>query len=144
MPLIVKMPENVISFIIQKRNDKLNKYGFQDIADLVNKEFGIDVTLQTIRYHYNKHKDKPEFQDNVVLKHNSLDNVKSSQVVNPPVAENQSEEEVQTSSSVAKTSAFDFKAFRQKNAPTSSGGFNRKAGDNLTKEDIAKLMGKSE
>lgn len=52
-----KVPQIVVEMIVRLRNDKYHKWGYEDIAQEIQKEFGIQVTKQTVYYHYNRNKD---------------------------------------------------------------------------------------
>lgn len=147
MPLIKNVPENVIKFIVDKRNDKSVKNTYPMIAEMVKAEFGISMTQQNVHYHFKHNKDKGFIENSdkndLPASQDNLANVKSNQVVNLPITEELSKEEINISSSVAKPKKIDFKALRQSRASQVEEGFDKKFGDNLSEEELSSLLGKA-
>ena len=113
----LNISKTVIKFILDKRNDVNTYYTFEEIKKMLKNEFNIDMSLQAVRYQYERNKDNQAILNNVV------------------------------SSSVTQekpTSKIDFRALREKrNTETKKTGFDKTAGDDLTREDIARLLGKA-
>lgn len=59
-----KVPQIVVEMIVRLRNDKYHKWGYDDIAKEIKKEFGIQITKQTVYYHYSRNKDLVSSDDN--------------------------------------------------------------------------------
>lgn len=49
--------KSAIKFIVVLRNDETQCYSFSDISKLVAEKFGVEVSWQTIAYHYKRNKD---------------------------------------------------------------------------------------
>lgn len=53
-----KVPVAAIRKIIELRNDEYHNHTYKVIAERIQQEFCIEVTLQAVRYLYEKNKDK--------------------------------------------------------------------------------------
>lgn len=51
------LSKSAIKFIVALRNDETQCYSFSDISKLVVDKFGVEVSWQTIAYHYKRNKD---------------------------------------------------------------------------------------
>lgn len=51
------LSKKAIKYIVQLRNDEDVRYSYAQIAELVEKNFGVKVCFQTIAYHYKRNKD---------------------------------------------------------------------------------------
>ena len=51
------LSKSAIKFIVALRNDETQCYSFSDISKLVAEKFGVEVSWQTIAYHYQRNKD---------------------------------------------------------------------------------------
>lgn len=51
------LSKSAIKFIVALRNDETQCYSFSDISKLVADKFGVEVSWQTIAYHYKRNKD---------------------------------------------------------------------------------------
>lgn len=137
-----KLSQSAIKFIIQTRLDEnVTNNSFAVIAELVKAKFDIDVTGEACRRQFNKNKENPIFQNQDFSQNNTVVEVKSSQVVNLPATEEESKEIVKTVSNEGNKPKIDFDSLLKRNQTKSNGAFDRKAGDNLSKEDLELLFG---
>lgn len=144
MPEKNKLSQSAIRFIIQTRLDeKATNNSFAVIAELVKSKFGIDVTGEACRRQFNKNVKNPIFQNSDLKQNDNLETVKSSQVVNLPVTEEESKEVINTSLNSAKPKKIDFKALRQAKVTEVDEGFDKKFGNNLSEEDLSSLLNKA-
>lgn len=147
MAIVKNLPYEVIRFIVEKRSDTKVRNTYQKIADMVKAKFDIEMTLQNVEYHYkrNKHISLLDENENIEApeKKNSLETVKSSQVVNLPVTEEESKEVINTSLNSAKPKKIDFKALRQAKVTEVDEGFDKKFGNNLSEQDLSSLLNKA-
>ena len=51
------LSKSAIKFIVALRNDETQCYSFSDISKLLADKFGVEVSWQTIAYHYKRNKD---------------------------------------------------------------------------------------
>lgn len=51
------LSKSAIKFIVALRNNETQCYSFSDISKLVAEKFGVEVSWQTIAYHYQRNKD---------------------------------------------------------------------------------------
>lgn len=136
----LNIPKIAVKFILDKRDDINTNYTFEDIKKLLKSEFNINISLQGVRYHYQQNKDNPIF-DNLIAKNSKL------MVTAPPIVQDNEKTEVPVAvrqvSEIAKQSTFDFLKHKSKKQEGSK-GFDKKIGDDLSKDDIAKLLGKED
>lgn len=57
-----KLSKDAINFLIQYRDDTSVVYTWEEIADLLKKNFGIEITRQAVAQNYRKYKGKIEIQ----------------------------------------------------------------------------------
>lgn len=149
----LNISKTVIKFILDKRNDVNTYYTFDEIKKMLKNEFGIEMSLQAVRYQYEKNKDNQIFLNPVfgssTAKEETTQNItpkfdfkaiRARQQQN--VANNSDNEMPDLDEKPKKTVADIFaKLKEQKNKnPTA---FDKKSGDDLTKEDIARLLSKA-
>ena len=57
----LNISKTVIKFILDKRNDVNTYYTFEEIKKMLKNEFNIDMSLQAVRYQYEKNKNNQIF-----------------------------------------------------------------------------------
>lgn len=150
----LNISKTVIKFILDKRNDVNTYYTFEEIKKMLKNEFNIDMSLQAVRYQYEKNKDNQIFLDTMfgssASKEKTTQNATSKfdfKAIRARQQKNLADNSVNETSDqheTPKKTAADILArvMGQKNENANT--FDKKAGDDLTNEEIAILFGKAE
>lgn len=119
-----KLTKEAMKFIIEKYDSEKSNYTLQDIANLVNEKFGINVSLKTVHKRY--HKDRDSFYEKGLIS-----NTKKVTLNTQPTVKDIKATVVDSTNTLERVKP-------KSNKPTQ--GFNENAGENLTKDDLKDLL----
>ncbi|BFN03242.1 hypothetical protein MOXK23_23580 (plasmid) [Moraxella sp. K23] len=149
----LNISKTVIKFILDKRNDVNTYYTFEEIKKMLKNEFNIDMSLQAVRYQYEKNKNNqiflnPIFGSSTAKEETTQNTTPKFDFKAIPTRQKQNvannfDNEISDQDETPKKTVADIFAKLKEQKNKNPTAFDKKLGDDLTSEDMARLFGKA-